>query len=336
MSKYDQYISYLEMLDSSTVAGQLKTFQDSFESEARSLPSYTTATLNGVAAEFLIEKDSSAGIAKFTAFPGHNVYAGDIIYALGGYWLVYSVLAPNLVQSSGILWLCNQKLRFQNGDSTIIERWGVVSSGSYTSPTGSTAIKTVDGKYNAYFPFDDDTKKLFVDKRVALRSVYNNEGTQILEVYTIRHIDAIGENYNSGDHLMVLGIESTEYSAEKDNLTEYICDYILTVIPEESPVEDETLLSCAITGRSSIRVGTTKKYTASFYTSDGVTLDETVSAVWFVSTLAGVTHSVTEGVLSLTVALEESLVGSSIEITLSDADGLYAPSVTVVEVVPIG
>ena len=127
----------------------------------------------------------------------------------------------NPVQTSGVAWLCNHLFRFQNHSPKIIECWGVIDDGSYSLPLdGNNQVKFPNNRVNFYLPYNDATKYLYVDKRIATDTIYDQYGEAILEVYKIQGKKQTLNTYGKGGHLLVLEATSGQYNSETDNISE--------------------------------------------------------------------------------------------------------------------
>lgn len=184
-----------------------------------------SATRNGILQPVVITVGKISYKSMITALPGDSLYAGDMIVSDGDYWLIVEVNTTNPIQNSGTAWLCNQLFRFQNGSTTIIERYGVLDNGNYAT-SGNDKIQIIDNKYKIYLPYDNDTKKLYVGKRLAINRSFDSSGAEILTTYNITSVDPVAQSYGKGGHLLLLSIESSSYESDADSLTEMICDYI--------------------------------------------------------------------------------------------------------------
>lgn len=298
---------------------QVTQAKDDFYREAVKNPAYHKALRNGVEQEFLITRSETPEKYKIVAFPDEELNVGDEIEVFGEHWIVYQVRVEDTLQKNGIIWLCNHKFRWQNFSSDIIERWGVLDSGVYsTTIKGEAEIRYKDKQFKIIFPLDDDTKKLYIDKRLAVDKVYDKFGSEILNVYQITGYDSVGESFGDGGHLLVLNIRSDEFNRDTDNIEEFICDYIA---PEEDVIIDG-VLDCDIVGKNEIRVGAKRVYKAVFQNDD----TNSITAVWdVVAPSSNITYEVNNNQLTLKTPDDESLIGKDVIIKLCDENGLYSP-----------
>ena len=290
-----------------------------------------SAKINGVAKKLIIAPGKVSYKSAISVLPDDELWDGDIVSDGNNNWLVIETKMSNPVQTVGVGWLCNHKFRFQNGASTIIEAYGVLDNGTY-SKTKDDQIIALDNKYKIYLPYNDDTKKLYIDKRLATNVSYDASGAEILTCYKITAVDPVSQNFGQGAHLLVLTVESCTYDKSVDSISEVICNYIAS---GSTPAPSPTLLPCSITTlRSSIRTGASFTFMATFYKVDGTTVDPSVVAKWSVSpVIAGITSTPNGSSISISVANNDDLVGQTFTVSVTDAGGLYNTATCNVEVV---
>jgi len=306
--------------------------KESFANQAVDNPAYrVSATRNGTSQAVVIQAQKKTPYkADVFAMPGDSLYTGDLIENDGEHWLVVETNTTNPIQVIGSAWLCNQLFKFQNGTTTIVEKYGVFDDGTY-SQKADDQIVTLADKTNFYLPYDDDTKYLFVGKRLATDIIYNKDAKSEIRCWSVKSVDPKSKNYGSCAHLLILDVESSEYDSTKDSLENMVCDYISV----NSGGSTGELLPCSITtARSSIRTGTSYTYAVTFYKADGVTVDDTVVAVWSVNpTTTGVTLTPNGNSIKVSVASNDDLVGSTFVLSVTASNGLYNTSTYNVEVI---
>lgn len=267
-----------------------------------------TATRNGKQQGFVIVASESYYKSKIEALPGEELYVGDIIYSHGEHWIVRNTRVTSPFQTTGLIWMCNYKFRWQNGTSDIIERWGVLDSGVYSSTRdGDKTAMTADKQFKIYLPYDDDTKYLHMDKRLSTGVIYDSNQQAILNVQRITGVDPVSISYGQGGHLLSLNSRSDDFVAPNDNVELGICDYIAP----DSPTPSE--FKGTIFGSETIRLGGTRTYTADFDVAE-----------WQVSEISGVTYTANGNSLTLRVARDDDLLGEEISVAGINADGQYA------------
>lgn len=280
---------------------------------------------NGKPQRFLITRSDMLYRCDITAFPGEELYPGDMIECFGEHWICYQTRVSSDIQVSGIIWLCNHLFRWQNGTPNIVEKWGVLDSGIYsTTKTGGYEINTPDVQYKIYLPLDEDTERFYVDKRLATNVRFDANGKPVLEVYKVTRVDPTSQAYGHGAHLMLLHCRSDDYIAEYDNVENMICNYIPPESSDPPPVTGGK--AAAITGRGEIRVGGSRVYS----------LDppDAFVPVWSVSpALEGVSLVPDGNTIRVSVADRDALVGQILTLQAEDQSGEYADCTFTVEVI---
>ena len=323
---WELYETKLNAYGETTRERQLEQAREDFYRESVKNPAYHRALRNGVEQDFLIQRTDKTERFKITAFPGEDLNIGDYIDVWGETFLVYQTRVQTTLNKTGILWLCNHKFRWQSFTPEIIERWGILDSGVYsTTIRGEDDVKYKNKQFKMIVPLDEETAKLYVDKRIAVDKMYDKRGNKILNVYQITGYDATGENFGEGSHILYLNLRSDEYNDDADNYDEVLCDYIA----QDSEGEpDEGELSCLIKGSSTIRIGTSRKYTPVFYDSDGNEVSD-ITPIWSNEGLSdGITLSEQNGKLVIAIPDDVRLIGSPITINLT-ADGYMTASMEI-------
>lgn len=320
---WELYENRLNAYGDTKLERQLEQAKEDFFREARGNPAYHKALRNGVEEEFLITRTDKTERFKIVTFPGKELNIGDYIEVWGEVFLVYQARAQDTLSRSGILWQCNHLFRWQNFNSDIVERWGILDSGVYsTTIRGEDEVKYKNKQFKLILPLDEDTQKLYVDKRIAVDTMYNSNGKKILNVYKITGYDGTGESFGVGGHILYLNLRSDEYDDSSDSIDECICDYIA---PEQSDSEPDLL--CSIKGSKTIRVGTSRKYSAVFYDENEAVIDGVVPKWSYEALPKGVSAEVlSDGKIQINTDDDAALIGKEITINLTDVDDDYAPT----------
>ena len=333
MSSYwDNYETRLTISGDTTRDRIITSAKEEFISKVVDSPAYkSAATCNAVTQPIVIEPGKVSYKAKIIAVPGDALCVGDLIIDGTDKWLVVETKTSNPIQISGTAWLCNQLFRFQNGTTTILESYGVLDNGSY-STSGDNKIQIISDKYKIYLPYNTSTKKIYIDKRLATNKAYDKDGKEILVTYKVTGFDSVSESYGTGGHLLILNVIASSYDASIDSLTEMICDYIAS--SSSGGTSSPTLLPCSITtARPSILTGTSFKFAVTFYKADG-TVNSSAVAAWTVTpTVSGITSTPNGNSIVISVANDDTLVGQTILISVTDTGGLYNTATYSVEVI---
>lgn len=340
MSKWDLYEAYLYGgADVHTSRDQnIISARESFLNGVESNPGYRKDALrNNVEQPLLVTATTSEFVCEIAAMPGDDLEAGDIIECFDEHWLVVGVRLTSPIQKSGVMWLCNQKFVFQNFNAAVVERYGVMDDGSYSKSKTNELVPIVSGNYNIYLPLDEDTRQIYVDKRLATGTQYNALGESILEVYVVKNINNKGRNTGSLNKLLVLGAERDVHNKETDNVTLLICNYVAPV----TPVTPATNTTYHISGRARLRIGTTNPYQITLINSPGSTIPVPQPVDYEVSItssddVSSLTTVLENNIFTVSCPLKYDLIGKSFNINLTCAEDATRNTSIEVEVVTIG
>lgn len=321
MANWRGYDHLLSIDGTSAQERAINHLKEGFMENIAENPGYEAdAKRNGIIQPMLFTRGDVLYKVNVTMMPGDELYPGDIVEAYGEHWICIETRVVDTIQKTGLLWLCNHEFAWQNFSSEIYKCYGVLDSGVYsTTKNGDEQLQYLDKQFKIYLPFNEDTEKLFVDKRIAMGRAYDAHGNQILNVYEITGVDSISRSYGSGAHLLILNARSSAYNASTDNLEHGICDYI-----ESDPVIPcAKKLDCRISGRSYVRCGGKCTLKPEFFD----VYDEPVEGVEPVWTIVGdipVGVSLEDAGNNIIVkATKETYVGSKVVVTLVDKDNNY-------------
>ena len=182
---------------------------------------------NDVQQPFILTRGGDKFTYNMICLPGDELFGGDIIDAFGEKWIVTQARADATTHKTGIMHQCNHLFRFQNFTSDIIERWGWIDQSGYSSTvTGTNQMQKAEEQFAIYLPYDKETAKIFVDKRLASHMGWDQFGQQILVSFKVTSVAPNTFSYNKGDHLLGIKAIRDVYSQTADSLKEQICDYI--------------------------------------------------------------------------------------------------------------
>lgn len=243
------------------------------------------AMINNKTAELVVTGTDDVRIVKVIAFPDVKLVQGDYITFDHKTAIVTEVMAYQPFQVVAVATLCNFTFKWQDFNGNIVEKIGVYSS-SYNSTNSSFSGKVkgenypyIYGEMRMYLPYDNDTKYLFIDKRLAIGTTYDKSGKEILKVNKI-----IGSDFSAcndvGGHLVVFNLKVDNYNELTDNKELMICDYIS---PAENNDNKNTNINGVITGRKTIPLGSTRKYTIT-YTNDNNEQIDDIETNWDIET----------------------------------------------------
>lgn len=331
---FSAYKGYIGIKGSDLRSRNIQTSKDDMLRKAIHSPDYCPDALrNGMRQPMLFTRGGENHQYNVICMPDDELFAGDIIDAFGEKWLVMEARADSTTHKTGRMMQCNHLFRFQNFTSDIIEVWGVIDQSGYSSTiTGTNQMQKSEEQVAMYMPYNQDTAKIFVDKRLASHVGYDKTGVQILNTYRVTSLNPQAESFNHQDHLLMLKAIRDVYSESTDNVELLICDYIAPV--EYPDVEhNPELLPCCIQGTPELMLSRTRTLTPLFYQADGFTPVDGITAIWEYPEIDGITFDVDNNRLMMKASGDSELIGSAFEIVLSDADGLYQPCAVLVEVI---
>lgn len=286
---------------------------------------------NGITQPLIITASEVKYKYNISAMPGHDLFPGDVIESHGEHFIVINTRAISATYTLGLAWLCNVKIRFQNFTPEIIERYAVLDSGVYSTTTGEdSTLAYMKRQYKIYLPSDDDTDKIYIDKRLAVGTMYDQSGNIILEAYEITGRSKVARNYGTGAHLLELSAKSSEAVNARDNIEEMICDYIS---PEEYDGSDSGCnmcpsSECRIKGRTTARLGETRSYTLLFGESD-VAPEDAGEFQWSVYPTEGVTLDGDGINCKIAIDDNENYLGENYLLSVVDSTNAYSASIEV-------
>lgn len=258
--------------------------QESFKETIQQSPAYQSNSLvNGVPQPIVATRKETKK-CDITVLPGDTLHIGDLVYVFNEYWICVELYIDEYGMNYGELWMCNQVFTYQNHSLNTIRKYAILDDGSYSNGNDK-AIMVTDNSFNCYISLDDESKALFVDKRLAISVIHDSKGNEILEVGKIKWIDVKSKNFGDGSHLMVFGINDDAYSAENDSIEKMICDYKeethISDEPVVPPEEDAQLGHLVIDGRTTLRIGSGRTYTVSaILDSNSETITPPNAVIW--------------------------------------------------------
>lgn len=206
-----------------------------------------------------------------------TVKAGMYIFYENRYWLITGYPSYNGIYEKAVMQLCQYKLRWQNAEGEIIERWICASSASKydTGEKSNSTIVLSTDNLTLLLPNDDesldlDGKRVFIDKREVNPT----------KVYKITRTDSVLYDFGE-EHGGILSFiaDKTELNTTTDRQDLRLCDYIeiadlddqdtpTTPTDPENP-DEMTDLRAVISGNKNLKVGFSRTYTATITDADG-------------------------------------------------------------------
>lgn len=248
-------------------------------------------------------------IKRTGLFPIGTVKAGMYVYFDNAFWLITGYPSSNKSYEKATLDLCQYKLKWQNADGDIVERWGNFTSASKYDDglQGDKTIIMSSDNLNILLPNDEESlglayKRVFVDMKALPE-----------KVYIISRTDDV--LYNFGEHGGILSFiaDKTEFDPSKDNQELGVCDYISPTTPPEND-DETTILNGVISGSDSLKLGFTRTYTATATDKDGNNIGwSDDDFYWNIYPAKDVVLNIDKDKVSI-LAEDESLIGNTIRI----------------------
>lgn len=230
MVNWDLYRSVVGMSHTSQSEIVAQARQD-FADNAKLNPAYAVATIGANEIGVLLRSSDDYNLKLFNAAYDCGIQVGDVLTISGGHFLCTALSNTDDVTLRGELRECNILLRFQLGSSTIIERYGYLDSGVYsTTVKESPSVQVGDVQYKLLLPYDTSTRRIQRDKRLATEVLYTSATDTILRCYAVTANDSVTSNYGNG-RILELKLREDQYAPGKDSVAQMICDYIATTAP---------------------------------------------------------------------------------------------------------
>lgn len=165
-------------------------------------------------------------------FTRGTVKDGMYIFFEGGYWLIIGFPGTNGIYEKATMSLCQFKLRWQNSDGKIIERWAYTEDFTKYSNglTGNNTLTIGDNQYGLTLPIDSETKKLKRDMRFPIDSDDSDQP----DVYklTNRKVKLNDNQYFGRGGTMIITMSFDIFNKDKDKKVTmkdgnevWICNY---------------------------------------------------------------------------------------------------------------
>lgn len=264
--------------------------------------------------------------------PGTIMNLGDEIHVFNEDWLCMDLYTDELGLTRGEIWMCNQVFKYQDRNGDVVEKLAIMDDGSY-SKGDDKSIPVTDNYFVCYMSLDPQSRILHVDKRLAVDTILDVYGNEILEVGKIVWFDAKSKNFGKGSHLLAFGLGDDVYSKERDSVELEICDYIEPLTIPDTPTGGYL----GIDGRDTIKIGTARTYTLSAVNEDGNANPDFETGEWTCNDLPrGASIDAQGASCRVVIPLDENLVGTQFTLVGTDTRGVYESAQKTVEVIPIG
>lgn len=255
-------------------------------------------------------------------FTRGTVKDGMYIFFEGGYWLIIGFPGTNGIYEKATMSLCQFKLRWQNSEGKIIERWAYTEDFTKYSNglTGNNTLTIGDNQYGLTLPIDSETKKLKRDMRFPI----DFDDSERPDIYKLTNRKVKLNDNNCSGHggtmIVTMSFDAFNPSDDKKVTMEngqevWICNYNNShtpLPPTPSEPNETTDLRCVIKGTYyTLRAMYKRNYTVTFTDKDSNEIDwNTVDYQWNVVADFPVKQTIVDNKITVSVG-NEDLIGSS-------------------------
>lgn len=214
--------------DSSAMARKIA--RDDFLRDAPANPAWMMAEVRGQQIGMLVRSSDDPNVKWFNTSHDADIQIGDYVHLNDMVWLCTDLSDTDDVTLKGRIYECNLNLQYQLGTSEIYSAWGYFDPGVYSTTThGSQDAHIGYQQFKLMLPYNEHTRQLQRDKRIATEVLYHPDGHKELRCYIITSNDSLGSSFGKG---RVLDLKLREgLSSQSDNVDLMICDYIGTDAP---------------------------------------------------------------------------------------------------------
>lgn len=214
--------------DSSATARKIA--RDDFLRDAPANPAWMMAEVRGQQIGMLVRSSDDPNVKWFNTSHDTDIQIGDYVHLNDMVWLCTDLSDTDDVTLKGRIYECNLNLQYQLGTSEIYSAWGYFDPGVYSTTThGSQDAHIGYQQFKLMLPYNEHTRQLQRDKRIATEVLYHPDGHKELRCYIITSNDSLGSSFGKG---RVLDLKLREgLSSQSDNVDLMICDYIGTDAP---------------------------------------------------------------------------------------------------------
>lgn len=214
--------------DSSATARKIA--RDDFLRDAPANPAWMMAEVRGQQIGMLVRSSDDPNVKWFNTSHDADIQIGDYVHLNDMVWLCTDLSDTDDVTLKGRIYECNLNLQYQLGTSEIYSAWGYFDPGVYSTTThGNQDAHIGYQQFKLMLPYNEHTRQLQRDKRIATEVLYHPDGHKELRCYIITSNDSLGSSFGKG---RVLDLKLREgLSSQSDNVDLMICDYIGTDAP---------------------------------------------------------------------------------------------------------
>ena len=208
-----------------TSADARREAREDFLRDAPANPAWMVAEVRGRRIGMLVKASDDPNVKWFNAPYDSDIKLGDYVILNGIVWLCTDISDTDDVTLKGRIYECNLNLQFQLGTPEIHSAWGYFDPGVYSTTThGNQDAHVGYQQFKLMLPYNEYTRQLQRDKRIATEVLYYPDGHRELRCYVITSNDSLGSSFGNGRVLDLKLLEGL--SSKTDNVDLMICDYI--------------------------------------------------------------------------------------------------------------
>ena len=216
-----------------TSADARREAREDFLRDAPANPAWMVAEVRGQKIGMLVKASDDPNVKWFNAPYDADIKLGDYVVLNSIVWLCTDISDTDDVTLKGRIYECNLNLQFQLGTPEIHSAWGYFDPGVYSTTThGNQDAHVGYQQFKLMLPYNEYTRQLQRDKRIATEVLYYPDGHRELRCYVITSNDSLGSSFGNGRVLDLKLLEGL--SSKTDNVDLMICDYI-----SEDTAEDD-------------------------------------------------------------------------------------------------
>ena len=216
-----------------TSADARREAREDFLHDAPANPAWMVAEVRGQKVGMLVKASDDPNVKWFNAPYDADIKLGDYVILNSIVWLCTDISDTDDVTLKGRIYECNLNLQFQLGTPEIHSAWGYFDPGVYSTTThGNQDAHVGYQQFKLMLPYNEYTRQLQRDKRIATEVLYYPDGHRELRCYVITSNDSLGSSFGNGRVLDLKLLEGL--SSKTDNVDLMICDYI-----SEDTAEDD-------------------------------------------------------------------------------------------------
>jgi len=277
---------YLEMLSTHGTSRRQRIINKSRHDtllKAPDSPAFKHVEIDGVPHDMMIISTTQTTQKTIRTLPGDDFSIGGILFWSGSHWLITERDSDDEITVRGRIEVCQRQVIWQNQDThEIISRWATADKPYFSNLAENKIISYSTREFKLQMPFDEETSKLNVGKRLMLEIINGEPKT-----YRITCIDQMTERIDRNDELvgfLVINVEQDLYNPSTDNPELMVCNYIAEgfgeVTPNDTPgetVEPSDAVTIMYASNPVVRIGGVGKLFKSYVNAEQAECDWTLS-----------------------------------------------------------